>query len=154
MSNRRERIDKLMAELEAIAGFDERNQATGLERALQIWEENLPDGLTRQQVASLQEYRKDYSCAFNSVYSRKALDLALSDDDIAFLTAELETDDVIFGFGFARPVINTPENLIGGISHEVSVNLHDFTAHNDKLAELWMEALSEAAEVEDEILDA
>lgn len=136
------RIETLSATLAANVSVNDQNQVV-LKDGGKIWADNLPEGVTSDIVKSLSAYRQDFTVAYGDVIGAAIVQHAKAHDDVANLEHLLETDDVDFGAGFARPVVKkgqklTPELVEAGITIYNRVKCNESVAGvAKKLAGLW-----------------
>ena len=136
------RIETLTTTLAAAVSVNDQNQVT-LKDGGKIWTENLPEGVTTDIVKSLASYRQDFTTAYGDAVGAAIVQYAKAHEDVANLEHTLETDDVDFGAGFARPVVKknqkvTPELVEAGITIYNRVKCNESVAGvAKKLAGLW-----------------
>ena len=136
------RIETLTTALTAAVSVNEQNQVM-LKDGGKIWADHLPEGVTTDIVKSLSSYRQDFTTAYGDVVGTAIVQHAKANADVANLEHMLETDDVDFGAGFARPVVKknqklTPELIESGITVYNRVKCNESVAGvAKKLAGLW-----------------
>ena len=122
--------------------IDDQNKVV-LKDGGKIWAEHLPDGVTVDQINALSDYRGKFTQAIATSVGKAVVEHAKTHDDVAHMEFLLETPDVDFGFGFARPETKggkkpSPELIEAGLTAYNRVRAVDTMADTMKeLAALW-----------------
>ncbi len=135
-----ETANQIFTKLEPIAKVNEQNLVEGIDKAYDVWRETLPEGQTVESVKALADHRKAFGSAFYKVFGTKIVEHAKEHKDVSYMNALVKTEDVSFGFDYARPDQDSPSKdvLKAGMGLRCDVDLStDCEEILDDLAGIW-----------------
>lgn len=109
--------------------------------AEQVFNDNIPDGLTRETIDKSNEYQREFHAAITEAALPKMVEGMKSDTKLGLMALEANIGDRNYGVVLTRPVCDNPsqQNYADGIAIYTSVRLSKDTLQEsvNNAAKLW-----------------